>query len=51
MAERYRSTPCWSTPFADFFRWLDLTKQITNMGDLSGSDGPPFMGRHHAFMG
>ena len=48
MGERYRPTSRWSTPVGERFLFEYRPTQITNMGDLSGWEIPPIMGRHLA---
>ena len=48
MGERYRPTSRWSTPVGELFLFEYRPTHITNMGDLSGWDSPPIMGRHLA---
>ena len=48
MGERYRPTSRWSTPVGERFLFEYRPTHITNMGDLSGWDSPPIMGRHLA---
>ena len=48
MGERYRPTSRWSTPVGERFLFEYRPTHITNMGDLSGWEIPPIMGRHLA---